>query len=86
MNEQNTTNNNSKPYVPLWRKVFLTINEASKLFGICDKHIRELTHEPDNYAAYSKDGFLVKNGNKYLIDRERFHDWVLNVGELTFDA
>lgn len=47
----------------------LTIEEASAYSGLGDKKIRELVKD-------KRCPFVLKNGNKYLIKREKFEKWI----------
>ena len=52
-------------------KFCLTIEEASRYFGIGEKKLRKLVH--DNLDA----GFVIQNGVKILIKRQRFEQfWI----------
>lgn len=55
--------------VPIWQKINLTIEEASAYSGLGDKKIRELVKD-------KRCPFVLKNGNKYLIKREKFEKWI----------
>ncbi|MBR2042503.1 MAG: helix-turn-helix domain-containing protein [Oscillospiraceae bacterium] len=59
-------------FVPLWEKYALTINEAKSYFNIGDKTLRRLID--DNVYA----DFVLQNGNKYLIKREKFESFLNN--------
>ncbi len=47
-------------------KYLLTVKEASALFGIGEKKIRQVVRE--NQSA----GFVLMNGTKYMIKRKQF--------------
>ena len=51
-------------------KFCLTIEEASRYFGIREKKLRKLVH--DNLDA----GFVIQNGVKILIKRQRFEQFL----------
>lgn len=51
-------------------KFCLTIEEASHYFGIGEKKLRKLVH--DNLDA----GFVIQNGVKILIKRQRFEQFL----------
>lgn len=51
--------------MPIDKKIYLTINEASLLFNIGITKIRNLTQEKDC-------SFVLFNGNKCLINRKKF--------------
>ena len=59
-------------FVPLWKKYALTVNEAKSYFNIGDKTLRRLID--DNVCA----DFVLQNGNKYLIKREKFESFLNN--------
>lgn len=56
--------------VPIWQKFTLTINEAADYFNIGEKKLRQLAEEFEDY------GFVLRNGNKTLIKREKFEDFI----------
>lgn len=66
---ENNTMNQLKA-VPIWEKFTLTISEASEYFNLGEKKIRFLA---DNYKD---NGFVLQNGNKTLIKRKRFEDFI----------
>lgn len=57
------------PYVPVWEKANLTVEEAAAYFNIGTKKIREITNN---------DGckFVLWIGNKRLIKRKQFEDYL----------
>ena len=57
--------------VPIDRKFLLTIDEVAAYTNIGTKKIRELIKEPDG-------NFTVRVGNKCLIRRSSFEDYLLN--------
>lgn len=59
-----------KKFVPIWEKFTLTISEASEYFNLGEKKMRFLA---DNYNDY---GFVLQNGNKTLIKRRKFEDFI----------
>ena len=60
----------NKNMIPVWEKFTLTINEASEYFNIGEKKMRYLANEYNNY------GFVLQNGNKVLIKRKKFEDFI----------
>ena len=62
--------NTEEKYVPLWKKFALTIQEAASYFSIGEKKLREMAKE------YYDGGFVLQIGNKTLIKRERFEDYL----------
>ena len=65
-------NEEKKSKVPVWEKFMLTISEASQYFNICEKKLRRLVDD------YSDSGFVLQNGNKVLIKRKNFEDFLNN--------
>ena len=63
-------NMNEKKSIPIWEKFTLTISEASEYFNLGEKKMRFLA---DNYNDY---GFVLQNGNKLLIKRRKFEDFI----------
>ena len=64
-----TTERNGRmndPYVPIWEKYTLTIEEASKYFRIGEKKLRKLAEE--NLSS----GWVLLNGNRIQIKRRQF--------------
>lgn len=59
--------------VPLWKKPLLTITEASKLFNLGEKKIREIL------ACNPDADYLLMNGNKHLIKRIKFEQMLDSV-------
>lgn len=60
---------------PLNEKYTLTIREASQYFGIGVKRLRRL-------AELHTDTFSVLCGNKYLIIRPRFEEFLVQSSEI----
>lgn len=60
--------------VPIWEKYMLTVEEASKYFGIGEKKIRYLITE----HADTELCFTVQIGNKSLINRHKFEAFLNN--------
>lgn len=61
--EQNT--------IPVPEKYLLTIREASEYFNIGIKYMRRL-------AETHGDSFAIRNGNRLLIIRSRFEEFILS--------
>ena len=59
-----------KNFVPIWEKFTLTVNEAAQYFNLGEKKIRKLA---DDYEDY---GFVLQNGNKTLIKRSKFEEFI----------
>lgn len=58
--------------VPIWEKYMLTVDEAVQYFGIGEKKIRTLIAENIN-TDYC---FTVQIGNKSLINRQKFENYL----------
>ena len=58
--------------VPIWKKYMLTVDEAVQYFGIGEKKIRMLISE----NADSDYCFTVQVGNKSLINRRKFEEFL----------
>lgn len=58
--------------VPIWEKYMLTVDEAVQYFGIGEKKIRMLISE----NADSDYCFTVQVGNKSLINRRKFEEFL----------
>lgn len=56
---------------PIWKKKFLTIEEANAYTGIGLNKLLKLTNEPDCK-------FLVWYGPKRMIRRQEFEEFILN--------
>ncbi len=70
-----TTNSNS-PYVPVWEKYALTVEEAAEYFGIGKGRIRTLAaNNPDS-------DFLLHIGSHIKIKRKEFEQFMKNIHEL----
>jgi len=66
----NWSGKNIEERIPVWEKFNLTINEASKYFNLGEKKIRFLAEEYDGC------GFVLRNGNKVLIKRKKFEEFI----------
>ena len=58
--------------VPIWQKYMLTVDEAAMYFGIGQKKVRTLIADSQN-TDYN---FTVQNGNKALINRQKFENFL----------
>ena len=58
--------------VPVYKKVLLTVEEASDYSGFGVNKVRNLIEEKNA-------NFVVNNGNKHLIMREKFEQYILNM-------
>jgi excisionase family DNA binding protein len=61
-----------KKSVPIWEKYLLTVDEAVQYFGIGEKKIRMLIAENANTDFC----FSIQIGNKSLINRHKFEDFL----------
>lgn len=59
-------------FVPIWEKYMLTVDEAVQYFGIGEKKIRMLIAEHSDTDLC----FTVQIGNKSLINRKKFEDFL----------
>ena len=55
--------------IPFWKKANLTIEEATKYFNIGEHKLRELCED-------EKCRFVLYVGNKKLIKKKMFEDWL----------
>ena len=62
--------------VPVYKKVLLTVEEASDYSGFGVNKVRNLIKEKNA-------NFVVNNGNKHLIMREKFEQYILNMETYT---
>ena len=58
-------------HLPVSEKFGLTINEASDYFGIGVKNLRHL-------AELNTEDYAIFNGNRFIIIRPRFEEYLLN--------
>ena len=58
--------------VPVYKKVLLTVEEASDYSGFGVNKVINLIKEKNA-------NFVVNNGNKHLIMREKFEQYILNM-------
>lgn len=56
--------------IPIWEKYMLTIDEAAKYFNLGNKKVRQIARE------YEDSDFILRNGNKSLIKREKFEEFL----------
>lgn len=66
--------------VPIWEKYMLTVDEAVQYFGIGEKKIRMLIAENIN-TDYC---FTVQIGNKSLINRQKFENFLNQTTSLSY--
>lgn len=65
----------AKNTLPLSEKYMLSINESATYFGIGIKKMRRLAEE-------NRGRFSVYSGNRYLINRAKFENFLLNSSEV----
>ena len=63
----------NKAEVPVWEKYVLTIEEASRYFGIGVNKLRRIVEENQDAS------FVLRNGNRNEIKRKMFEQFVDNV-------
>lgn len=61
----------NKESIPLWEKYCLSIPEASQLFGIGEKKIRQIVQEHSTDST-----FVLFNGTKAMIKRSKFEEFI----------
>lgn len=61
-----------RQHLPWWMKYTLTLNEASEYFGIGYKKLSQFVSE------HKDEDFILWNGNRALIKRERFEKYLDN--------
>lgn len=61
--------NTQMPSVPIWKKMNLTVEEASEYSGIGTSKIKELSNSEDC-------PFVLWNGAKRLIKRKQFEEYL----------
>ncbi len=69
------TTNNTNERVPLNEKYMLTIKEASAYFNIGEKKMRRLAED-------HLEEFSVLNGNRYLVIRPKFEEYICQTSTL----
>ena len=69
--EDKNQNRNENLYVPIWKKVTLSINEAVAYSGIGINKLRALSDRPDCE-------FVLWIGRKKLIKRKKFDEFLEN--------
>lgn len=60
--------------VPIKDKYLLTIREAGAYFGLGTKLLRRMAEENEG-------GFAITIGNRYMIIRNRFEQYIINIIE-----
>ena len=72
MKETNRVAGSGKTEIPISEKYMLTVREASEYFNIGIKKMRRLAE--DNEGE-----FAISMGNRYLVIRERFEQYIVNL-------
>lgn len=72
MTEDNSYKKRNVLSVPIWEKYMLTVDEAVQYFGIGEKKIRNLIAENNGTDLC----FTVQIGNKSLINRRKFEEFL----------
>lgn len=67
----NNTNNN----VPIWERFLLTIKEASLYFNIGENKMHRIANE----YIDSDYKFVIQNGSRTMINREKFENFLNQV-------
>ena len=75
VNSGSPVEENKEPVVPVGDKYMLTIKEASYYFSIGEKKLRRLAEEHTG-------NFAVINGNRYLIIRTKFEQFLLETSTI----
>ena len=70
-----TVEESKEPVIPVGDKYMLTIKEASNYFSIGEKKLRRLAEEHTG-------DFAVINGNRYLIIRTKFEQFLLETSTI----
>lgn len=65
-------------FVPIWNKYMLTVEEVAQYFGIGEKKIRNLIAENQETELC----FTIQIGNKSLINRSKFGEFLDQVSAL----
>ncbi|MDD2957259.1 MAG: excisionase [Lachnospiraceae bacterium] len=71
-------NSRKRVTVPVWEKYMLTVEEAARYFGIGEKKIRNLIAE----NIGSEYCFTIQIGNKSLINRQKFEEFLNQITSL----
>ena len=62
----------SDTMVPVYQRYLLDIKEAAEFYHIGEKKLREISD------IYANSGFVIMNGNRVLIKREKFEELLDN--------
>ncbi len=63
----------SEKNIPISEKYLLSISEAAAYFNIGEKRLRRLAEDDNRFA--------IMNGNRYLIIRKRFEEYIDSLTE-----
>ena len=63
----------SEKIIPISEKYLLSISEAAAYFNIGEKRLRRLAEDDNQFA--------IMNGNRYLIIRKRFEEYIDSLTE-----
>lgn len=61
---------NSKETIPVWERYLLTVLEAAEYYHIGENKLRSIIDSHPNAD------FLIMNGNRYLIKKQKFEDYL----------
>lgn len=67
---ENICKNCETAITPVWRRYTLTIEEAAQYYHIGENKLRAIVD------AHPYENFFVLNGNRVLIKRERFEEYL----------
>lgn len=70
--------NNKITEIPLWKKFLLTIDEASKYFGIGINKLHKIANE----YVDSDYKFVIQNGSRMMINRGKFEEFLNNTSTI----
>lgn len=59
-------------FIPVWERYVLSITEASEYYHIGENKLRMIVDE------HSEADFVIMNGNRILIKRKRFEEFLNN--------
>lgn len=63
-------NSDNANLVPVYRRYLMDIKEAAEFYHIGEKKLREMAD------IYASSGFVIMNGNRVLIKREKFEEFL----------
>ena len=62
--------NDNTVIIPIYERYLLDVKEAAQFFHIGEKKIRQMAD------IYANSGFVIMNGNKVLIKRAKFQEFL----------